>query len=252
MKEPVIEVKKLTKKFDENVAVTDLSFSVPRGQCLGLLGVNGAGKTTTINMLLGLLSPTSGSISILGMNQPKERVKILKRSNFCSTYANLPSNLKVKQNLWVFSKIYGVRKPKEKMNELLSLFEIDHLTNAITGHLSSGESTRLNLCKAFLNDPEVLLLDEPTASLDPNIADKVRKSIKALQKKLSTTVLYTSHNMKDIEEVCDQVLFMHKGNILTHGSPSEIVHQFEEESLEGVFIRVARGGDIESENSTAS
>lgn len=248
MTEPVIDVKNLTKEFDGKPAVTDLSFSVPRGQILGLLGVNGAGKTTTINMLLGLLTPTSGSISILGMNQPKDRVKILRRSNFCSTYANLPSNLKVKQNLWVFSKIYGVNKPQDKMKELLQLFEIDHLDNAITGHLSSGESTRLNLCKAFLNDPEVLLLDEPTASLDPDIADKVRKSIRTLQEKLSTTVLYTSHNMKDIEEVCDQVLFMHKGKVLAHGSPNEIVKQFKEESLEGVFIRVARSGDIESES----
>ena len=163
----VIIVSNLTKEFDGKMAVEDLSFSVPRGQILGLLGVNGAGKTTTINMLLGLLTPTSGSISILDLNQPRDRVKILKRSNFCSTYANLPSNLKVHQNLWVFAKIYGVANIKSKTQELLELFEISHLRNAITGHLSSGESTRLNLCKAFLNDPEVLLLDEPTASLDP-------------------------------------------------------------------------------------
>jgi len=245
MSDPVIQVHQLTKQFDGIIAVSDLSFSVPRGQILGLLGVNGAGKTTTINMLLGLLTPTSGTISILGMNQPKNRVEILKKSNFCSTYANLPSNLKVHQNLWVFAKIYGVKNIKGKMDELLELFEISHLKNAITGHLSSGESTRLNLCKAFLNDPEVLLLDEPTASLDPDIADKVRKSIRTLQKKLNTTVLYTSHNMKDIEEVCDEVLFMHKGQIMTHGSPDEILKQFQEESLEGVFIRIARGGDIE-------
>lgn len=201
-------------------------------------------------MLLGLLTPTSGSISILGMKLPKNRVAILKRTNFCSTYANLPSNLKVQQNLWVFARIYGISNPSSRIGELLERFEIIHLRDAITGHLSSGESTRLNLCKAFLNDPEVLMLDEPTASLDPDIADKVRKTIKSIQSEKNMTVLYTSHNMKDIEEICDDVLFMHKGKILTHGSPREIMHQFQEESLEGVFIRVARSGEIQPDGTT--
>lgn len=245
-----IIVRNLTKDFDGKPAVSDLSFSVPRGHILGLLGVNGAGKTTTINMLLGLLTPTSGSISILGMNQPRDRIRILRRSNFCSTYANLPSNLKVSQNLWVFARIYEVPDARNRIDELLERFEISHLRDAVTGHLSSGESTRLNLCKAFLNRPEVLLLDEPTASLDPDIADKVRKAILNIQAENKMTVLYTSHNMKDIEEVCNSVLFMHKGRILTQGTPQQIMHNFQEETMEGVFIRVARGGDIESATET--
>ncbi len=252
MRENVIEVRNLNKSFGDKVAVDDLSFTVPKGQILGLLGVNGAGKTTTINMLLGLLTPSGGSIRILGLEQPRHRVAILQRANFCSTYANLPSNLKVHQNLWVFARIYQVKNSKKKIEELLERFEISHLRDAITGHLSSGESTRLNLCKAFLNDPEVLLLDEPTASLDPHIADKVRKAIRSIQKEKDMTVLYTSHNMKDIEEICDQVLFMHKGKILTQGTASDIVRQFQEESLEGVFIRVARGGDIEPDSTSAA
>jgi len=144
----------------------------------------------------------------------------------------------------IFSKIYGVKGHREKIDQVLDLFEIKHLRDKITGHLSSGESTRVNLCKALLNDPELLMLDEPTASLDPDIADKVRKLLRRIQREKGMTMIYTSHNMRDVEEVCDRVLFLHKGRIIAEGTPQQVTHKFRQKSLEDVFIRVARGGDL--------
>ncbi len=215
-----------------------------RGEILGLLGVNGAGKTTAMHMLLGLITPTSGDVEVFGKSLARHRVEILRRANFSSAYTNLPGNLRVWQNLSVFARLYGVRNRREKVGELLELFEIPDLKRRVTGHLSSGESTRLNLCKALLNDPELLMLDEPTASLDPDIADKVRKVIRKVQRERGIGILYTSHNMRDVEEVCDRVLFIHHGKLLAEGSPRQIMDHFKEESLEDVFIKVARGGDF--------
>ena len=244
MSEAIVEVQHLRKEFDGTVAVADISFGVNAGEIVGLLGANGAGKTTTIQILLGLTKATSGSVRIFGRDFERHRVEILQRCNFSSAYTGLPSNLKVWENLLIFSKLYGVNAWRQMTDELLELFEIAHLKSKITGHLSSGESTRVNLCKALLNNPELLLLDEPTASLDPNIADKVRKMLRRIQRERGTTMIYTSHNMRDVEEVCDRVLFMHKGRIIAEGTPKQVVDKFQQRSLEDVFISVARGGDV--------
>ncbi|MEZ5301496.1 MAG: ABC transporter ATP-binding protein [Verrucomicrobiales bacterium] len=242
--EPILTAANLRKVYDGEVAVADLSLELRRGEIVGLLGVNGAGKTTTMNMLLGLTYPDGGAIRAFGMDLRKHRAAILRRANFSSAYADLPGNLLAWQNLYVFAKIYGVPEPKQRIAELLEMFEIAHLRNHVTGRLSSGESTRLNLCKALLNKPELLMLDEPTASLDPDIADKVRKAILDVQSRSAMGILYTSHNMRDIEEICDRIIFIHGGKILAQGTPDEIKAAFDQDSLEGVFIRVARSGEV--------
>jgi ABC-2 type transport system ATP-binding protein len=247
MRENVIEVRKIRKEFAGTVAVDDLSFQVERGEILGLLGPNGAGKTTTIHMILGLTRPSSGQIEIFGKDLESERVEILSRCNFASAYAYLPWNLKVWENLLVFAEIYGVKNTKEKIEYLLELFEIVHLRKQITGTLSAGEQTRLNLCKALLNDPEVLLLDEPTASLDPDLADKVRKILGNLQRERSITVLNTSHNMLDVSELCDRILFMQHGRILASGKAHELMERYGAANLEDVFITIARSPQPEME-----
>jgi ABC-2 type transport system ATP-binding protein len=244
MTEAIVQVEHLRKEFDGTVAVADASFEVRRGEIVGMLGPNGAGKTTTIQVLLGLTTPTSGTVRVFGQDLEKHRIEILQRCNFSSAYTGLPSNLKVWENLLVFSMIYGVKGHRQKTDELLELLEIKHLRGKITGRLSSGESTRVNLCKALLNDPELLMLDEPTASLDPDIADKVRKLLRQVQREKGITIIYTSHNMRDVEEVCDRVLFMHKGRIIAEGTPQQVIEKFQQKSLEEVFIRVARSGDL--------
>lgn len=244
MANAVIEAAGLRKVFGKTVAVEELSFRLDRGEILGLLGPNGAGKTTAISMLLGLVTPTAGRIRILGRDMPKDRVAILERCNFSSAYVNLPSNLRVRENLTVFSKLYGVRRHRERIEQLLELFEVKELAARVTGALSSGESTRVNLCKALLNEPELLLLDEPTASLDPDMAEKVRGILRRVQRENGISMLYTSHNMRDVEEVCDRVLFMNRGRLIAEGTPAEIKTRFGEQSLERVFIKVARGGDL--------
>lgn len=241
----LLEAKDLTRVFDGNTVLDRFSFQLRRGEVLGMLGANGAGKTTAMNMLLGLTTPTSGSITAFGMDMFKNRVEVLRRTNFSSAYTSLPSNLKVWQNLKVFSMIYGVKNAAKKVDELLELFEITELKSHVTGHLSAGESTRVNLCKALLNDPELLLLDEPTASLDPDIADKVRKTLRKVQAERKISILYTSHNMRDIEEVCDRVVFLHKGKVVAEGTPSDILKASEQKSLEDVFIKIARTGEVE-------
>jgi ABC-2 type transport system ATP-binding protein len=242
--EPVVQVEHLRKEFNGTVAVADVSLHVQRGEIVGLLGANGAGKTTTIQVLLGLTTPTAGTVKIFGRELEPHRVEILQRCNFSSAYTGLPSNLRVWENLLVFAKLYEVKNQRTKIDELLELFEIAHLKNKVTGHLSSGESTRVNLCKSLLNDPELLLLDEPTASLDPNIADKVRKLLRRIQREKGITMIYTSHNMRDVEEVCDRVLFLNKGVIIAEGTPQQVIDHFQQKSSEEVFITVARSGDL--------
>lgn len=243
MDAPVLEVTDLVKRFGAVTPVDGITFSLKRGEILGLLGANGAGKTTAISMILGIITPSSGSIRVFGKDLARDRVAILRRTNFCSTYTQLPGNLRVWQNLTVFGKIYRVPDLKTRIDEVLELLEISHLKDRVSGNLSAGESTRLNLCKALLNKPELLLLDEPTASLDPDIADKVRKVTKRIREQDGTSILYTSHNMRDVEEVCDRIIFMHQGKILFTGTAAETLEHFQEESLESLFIRVARGGD---------
>ena len=250
--EIILEARELTREFDGKRVVDRFSFQLRRGEVLGMLGANGAGKTTTMNMLLGLTTPTSGEICAFGLDFHKHRVETLRRTNFSSAYTSLPSNLLVWQNLLVFAMIYGVAQPKKKIAELLELFEISHLRKSVTGNLSAGESTRLNLCKSLLNDPDLLLLDEPTASLDPDIADKVRKTIQHVQAQRRIAILYTSHNMRDIEEVCDRVIFLHKGKVVCEGTPHEIKGRTQSGSLEDVFIQIARDGNIEEASKTPS
>jgi ABC-2 type transport system ATP-binding protein len=246
-REVILEARALTREFDGVKALDAFSFKLHRGEVLGLLGANGAGKTTAMNCLLGLTLPTSGDLFAFGKSLREHKIEILKKSNFSSAYVSLPGNLKVWQNLLVFAKIYGVPNPKKKIAELLELLEVTELRDRVTGQLSAGESTRVNLCKAFLNDPELLMLDEPTASLDPDIADKVRKVVTRRRQEHNCGILYTSHNMKDIEEVCDRVIFLHKGKIVCEGSPAEIVSRSSGSSLEDVFIKIARDGEIVDE-----
>jgi ABC-2 type transport system ATP-binding protein len=241
----ILQATDLTREFGGVTVLDRFSFSLHKGEVLGLLGANGAGKTTAMNMLLGLTTPSSGSIQVFGKDLEKHRVEVLSRMNFSSAYTALPGNLYVWQNLRVFARIYGVKNGKEKIDELLDLLEIRDLKDRVTGQLSAGESTRVNLCKALLNSPELLLLDEPTASLDPDIADKVRKFVRRMQRDHGIAILYTSHNMLDIEEVCDRVIFLHKGKVVQQGTPAEIKAQSSTGSLEEVFIKIARNGEIE-------
>jgi len=240
----VLRVHELTKEFDGIVAVDHVSFAISRGEIVGLLGANGAGKTTTLQLILGLIRPTAGRIEIFGQDLERHRIEILRRMNFSSVGVHLPPNLTVWENLWLFAQLYAVPRAEERIAEVLDLLEIAHLRHARTGRLSSGEMTRVNLCKALLNDPELLLLDEPTASLDPNIADKVRRLLRQIQRERQIAMLYTSHNMRDIEEVCDRILFLHRGRIIAEGSPREILRHFRTRTLEEVFIRIARSGEI--------
>jgi ABC-2 type transport system ATP-binding protein len=242
--EPVIDVRGLTKRFGAVTAVSGLSFSVERGQIFGLLGPNGAGKTTTIQLLLGLTTPGAGSIRIFGLDATLHRRAILQRSNFSSAYVSLPSNLTVRENLQVFARLYGVRSPRFRIDELLALFEIPDVGKTVTGALSSGQATRLNLCKAFLNEPEILFLDEPTASLDPDIAEKVRAVLRRIQRERGVTILYTSHNMREVEILCDRVLFLSKGSSVCEGTPREVLERSRAGSLEQLFISIARDGGL--------
>lgn len=247
---PIVEVRNLRKAFADKVAVKDISFSVERGEIFGLLGPNGAGKTTTIHMMLGLTKPSAGEIKIFGKDLEANREDILQRCNFASAYVYLPWNLKVWENLVIFAELYQVNKAKERIQSLLELFEITSLKNNITGTLSAGEQTRLNLCKAFLNEPEVLLLDEPTASLDPDLADKVRKILRQLQKERSITVINTSHNMLDVTELCDRIMFVQHGEVIAEGKADELMEQFGGASLEEVFITIARKPRLEGVGSS--
>ncbi|MEM7699559.1 MAG: ABC transporter ATP-binding protein [Verrucomicrobiota bacterium] len=243
-KAPILRVTDLHKQFGDVHSVGGVSLEIAPGEVLGLLGANGAGKTTLINMVLGIVKPTSGTVEVFGKDLQSHRLASLQRMNFCSTYTQLPGNLTVAQNLAVFGKMYRVPDLSRRIDEVLDLLEITHLRKRVSGHLSAGESTRLNLCKALINRPELLLLDEPTASLDPDIADKVRKVVSRVREEENTTILYTSHNMRDVEEVCDRIVFMHQGEVLYVGTSEEVLHHFKEQSLEDVFIRVARSGDL--------
>lgn len=239
----VIETKGLVKAFGDFRAVDGLNLNIEEGKITGLLGPNGAGKTTTIQMLLGIITPTGGSIKIFGKDFKHDREAILSAVNFSSPYVALPSNLTVIENLLTFARLYSVRNPRKKIEELADFFEIQHLLPRITASLSTGQLTRVNLTKAFINDPKLLLLDEATASLDPDIADKTRKALKKIQTERGVTILYTSHNMVEIEELCDYVIFINKGKIREEGTAKELVEKFGHKDLNDVFITIAREED---------
>ncbi len=240
----VVEVSGLCKRFGAVTAVDDLSFAVQRGEVFGLLGPNGAGKTTTLQMLLGLTTPSSGSARILGLDVARQRRQVLQRVNFSSAYIALPSNLTAWENLNVFAKLYGVRDARRRIPALLEELEIPAVAGRVTGALSSGQLTRLNLCKALLNDPEVLFLDEPTASLDPDISEKVRALLRRLQAERGVTIVYTSHNMLEVERLCDRVLFLARGRRVAEGRPEEVRARAQGATLEQVFIDLARDGEL--------
>ncbi len=240
----VVEVSGLCKRFGAVTAVDDLSFAVQRGEVFGLLGPNGAGKTTTLQMLLGLTTPSSGAAGILGLDVARQRRQVLQRVNFSSAYIALPSNLTAWENLNVFAKLYGVRDARRRIPALLEELEIPEVAGRVTGALSSGQLTRLNLCKALLNDPEVLFLDEPTASLDPDISEKVRALLRRLQSERGVTIVYTSHNMLEVERLCDRVLFLARGRRVAEGRPEEVRARAQGATLEQVFIDLARDGEL--------
>jgi len=237
---PTLVVLGLRKVYGNTVAVDGISFELRQNEILGLLGPNGAGKTTTINMILGVLKPTTGEISVDGMNILKHRSKILEHTNFSAVYAPLPGNLTVVQNLRVFGLLYGIQHIPEKIEELLTTFDLVKFRDTKCGVLSSGEQTRVGLAKAFLNDPTLLLLDEPTASLDPSMALEIRTLIKEFAQKKSVAILLTSHNMYEVEHICDRVLFLSKGKILLEGDPKRLPQEHGKETLEDLFITVAR------------
>jgi ABC-2 type transport system ATP-binding protein len=236
----VLAVTNLRKTYGDTVAVDGVSFEVRRNEIVGLLGPNGAGKTTTINMVLGVLAPTSGRIEIEGVDVAKRRAQALSCTNFAAVYAPLPGNLTVWQNLRVFGLLYAVADLKNRIEALLEEFDLAKFRDVKCGVLSSGEQTRVSLAKAMLNRPHLLLLDEPTASLDPSVAREIRAKIREFAVRGICGVLWTSHNMYEVEEVCDRVLFLSHGKILLEGDPRTLPREHGRESLEELFIAVAR------------
>lgn len=235
----ILSVTDLTKEYGATKAVAGVSFTVASGEIVGLLGPNGAGKTTTISMVLGVVEPTSGSVEILGRNIAHDNdVKSL--INFAAVYAMIPGNLTVYQNLKIFGLLYNVSNLRAKIEQLLNEFELVRFRNTKVGVLSSGEQTRVALAKALINEPKLLLLDEPTASLDPHIAQTIREKIKVVAKQHHTAILWTSHNMHEVEEVCDRVLLFSHGNILLQGDPKKLPAQYKKANLEELFISAAR------------
>lgn len=222
MENNILEVKNLTKKFGSFTAVDDLSFSIKDGEILGLLGPNGAGKTTTIQMLLGVMEPTVGNIAYFGKTFQKYRPQILKDINFSSTYISLPWQYTITEILNIFARLYGVENKNTRIKKLLEEFEIDHLRKKSFLDLSSGEKTRVLLAKAFLNYPKIVLLDEPTASLDIDIAVKVRQFLKRQKREYNVSMLFTSHNMPEVEEMCDRILILNKGTLIAQDTPSNL------------------------------
>lgn len=235
-----LAVKKLRKAYGDLVAADNISFDVNRDEIVGLLGPNGAGKSTTINMILGVLEPDSGYISIEGLDIASHRSEAVGRTNFAAVYTPLPGNLTVYQNLNIFGRLYGVRDIPGRIDELLKQFDLGYFRNTKCGALSSGEQTRVSLAKAMLNRPHLLLLDEPTASLDPATAQDVRAKIREFANQGSGGVLWTSHNMYEVEEVCDRVLFLSHGRILLTGDPKTLPAEHGKKTLEELFITVAR------------
>jgi len=243
MPDPVLKARALRKNFRGLTAVDGVSFEMFPGEILGLLGPNGAGKTTIIHMLLGLTTPTEGNITIFGRDLRRSRREIIQKVNFSSTHMSMPNSLTVRECLEVFARIYRVGPVKviqQRIKEVCRQFEIEGIRNKILRHLSSGQKTRLNLAKALINRPQILFLDEPTASLDPDIADKTRSLLKLIREERGLSILYTSHNMREMEEISDRLIFLDKGKIIAEGKPSELVKRYQSVDLEDVFLRVAR------------
>lgn len=240
MSTPVLTVSHLTKRFGGFTAVNDVSFDIKQGEILGVLGPNGAGKTTTIQMLLGLVTPTAGTIHMFDLDLSTHREAILQQVNFSSTYLSMPQSLTVEENLWVVARLYGLRDIPRRVDDMVKKLEMEEFRHKVTRKLSSGQLTRLTLAKALLTGPKILFLDEPTASLDPDIAQKIRALLKEERRSSGLSILYTSHNMREMEEMSDRIIFLQRGKLVAEGTAQQIVTRFGQEDLEEVFLKLAR------------
>ena len=236
----LVEVKNIKKNYGKNEAVKGISFNIKEDEILGLLGPNGSGKTTTIGMLLGLLKPTSGEIFINGQKLEGNRIEILEKINFISPYIELPKKLTVKQNLTVYGKLYKINNINERIEFLSEKLRLGGLLNSITGELSSGQKNRVSLAKALINEPKVLLLDEPTASLDPEVGDFVRSFLEDYKKEKKISILLASHNMNEVTRLCKSILMMKDGIIIDEGNPKELINKHGRKNLEEVFLKLSR------------
>ena len=239
----LVEVKNLKKNYGLKNAVKDISFEIKENEILGLLGPNGCGKTTTIGMMLGLLKPTSGEIYIDGKKIEESRIEILKKINFISPYIELPKKLTVRQNLIVYGKLYNVENLNQRVEYLIEKLRLSDLLHRITGELSSGQKNRISLAKALINDPIVLLLDEPTASLDPEIGDYVRTFLEDYKKEKKISILLASHNMNEVTRLCRSILMMKEGIIIDKGNPEELIKKHGRKNLEEVFLKLSRSNN---------
>jgi len=237
-----IEIKNLNKQFNNILAVKNINFTIKKGSIVGLLGPNGCGKTTTIGMMLGLIKPTSGAVIINGQNieNEKNRTNILEKMNFISPYVELPKKLTVEENLKVYGRLYGVKNLKEKIYNLMEKLNLTEFRSRKTGELSSGQKNRVSLAKALINDPEILLLDEPTASLDPDVGDTIRSFIEDFASNKGTTILLASHNMNEVERLCHEVMMMKDGKIIDKGKSSDLINKHGRKNLEEVFLKIVR------------
>ena len=235
-----IEINNLSKYFKNTLAVKNLNFKINKGNIIGLLGPNGCGKSTTMGMLLGLIKPTSGNVLINGLNIENNRTNLLEKMNFISPYIELPKKLTVEENLKVFGKLYGVKNLSEKISELMEKLNLTDFKKRKTGELSSGQKNRVSLAKALINDPEILLLDEPTASLDPDVGDYIRGFIEDFSSNKNTTILLASHNMNEVERLCHEVMMMKNGKIIDKGKSSDLINKHGRKNLEEVFLKIVR------------
>ena len=235
-----LQIDSLKKSYSNNEAVKNISFFIKKNEVVGLLGPNGCGKTTTIGMILGLIKPTSGKIIINEKDIEKHKIEILNKINFISPYIELPKKLTVKQNLSIYARLYGVENFKNKIDYLCEKLRLKNIINNITGELSSGQKNRVSLAKAIINDPILLLLDEPTASLDPETGDFVRSFLENYQKEKGNSILLASHNMNEVERLCSSVLMMKEGKIIDSGSPKELIKKHGRKNLEEVFLKLVR------------
>ncbi len=236
-----LEVKNLVKKFNSVLAVNDISFKIEKNKTLGLLGPNGCGKTTSIGMMLGLITPSSGQIFINDISlKPKNRIKLLSLMNFASPYIELPKKLTVRQNLEIYARLYGLKEIEQRTNEMIEDLNLQKFLNKKTGELSSGQKNRVALAKSLINKPRLLFLDEPTASLDPDIGDFVREYIEKYKKKNELTILLASHNMREVERLCDEVIMMKHGQIVDRGTCIDLIQKHGRENLEDTFLKIAR------------
>ena len=240
MNPSTIKITNLTKQYKNALAVKGINFEINKGKIMGLLGPNGCGKSTTIGMMLGLIKPTSGSVTINGLNIENNRTNLLEKMNFISPYVELPKKLTVEENLKVYGKMYGVKNLKEKIFELMEKLNLIDFKKRKTGELSSGQKNRVSLAKALINDPEILLLDEPTASLDPDVGDYIRTFIKDFASNKKTTILLASHNMNEVERLCHEVMMMKNGEIIDKGKSTDLIKKHGRQNLEEVFLKIAR------------